>query len=587
ALGWIVEDKEDLAALPQPASARILLADDNADMRHYLQRLLRAQYDVEAVANGQAALEAARIQMPDLVLTDVMMPKVDGFELLRQLRLDPQTREIPILLLSARAGEEAAIEGLEAGADDYLVKPFSARELLARVATNLELGRSRQLKRKQAEAALHQSEERYRTLFECIDEGFCVIEVLLDENKKPIDYRFLETNPAFEKQTGLIDAQGKRIRELVPTLEAHWFGIYGSIALTGEPMRFENRAEALRRWYDVYAFRIGQPEHRKVAILFNDITDRKQAEAEREQLLQQEQAARQAAEQANRLKDEFLAVLSHELRSPLNPILGWAKLLSSGRLDAVRTREAINTIERNAQLQSQLIEDLLDISRIMQGKLTLNVTPVSLAFVVSTAIETVRLAAEAKAIQIKTSFELTMNQVYGDAGRLQQVVWNLLSNAVKFTPSGGRVEVRLEEMRHGEGKTEKKENPSHSPLLTPHAPTYARITVTDTGKGISPKFLPYVFEHFRQEDGAITRKFGGLGLGMAIARQIVELHGGKIWVESLGEDQGTTFIVELPLLNNEGATEWGSEKTQHPVTSSSHYPLASLRVLVVDDDPDS
>jgi PAS domain S-box-containing protein len=577
ALGWIVEHEEDrstTAALPHRPSTRILLADDNADMRHYLKRLLRAQYDVEAVADGQAALTAARIQMPDLVLTDVMMPKVDGFELLRQLRLDPQTREIPILLLSARAGEDAAIEGLEAGADDYLVKPFSARELLARVATTLELGRSRQ-------AA---NQQRFRFLAESIPQM-----VWTADAQGQVDYY----NPRWFDYTGLTLAQtqGWGWQDIIhPDDRASNIEAWTQAVKKGVSYDIEHRlkrADGSYRWHLTRALPM-LDEQSQVIRWFGtctDITERKQAETAREQLLQQEQAARQAAEQANRLKDEFLAVLSHELRSPLNPILGWAKLLSSGRLDAVRTREAINTIERNAQLQSQLIEDLLDISRIMQGKLTLNATPVSLAFVVSTAIETVRLAAEAKAIQIKTSFEPTVNQVCGDAGRLQQVVWNLLSNAVKFTPPGGRVEVCLEERR--EAWSMGRENLSHSRLSTLHVPTYARITVTDTGKGISPEFLPYVFEHFRQEDGAITRKFGGLGLGLAIARQIVELHGGNIWVESLGEDQGTTFIVELPLLSGGGAREWGNEATPHPITASSHYPLSNLRVLVVDDDPDS
>lgn len=213
------------------------------------------------------------------------------------------------------------------------------------------------------------------------------------------------------------------------------------------------------------------------------------------QLFAQEQAARAEAEQANRLKDEFLAVLSHELRSPLNPILGWTKLLRSRRLDETRTSEALATIERNAKLQAQLIEDLLDISRIMRGKLTLNPTPVGLSFVILASLETVRLAAEAKKIQIEVNLAPNVGQVYGDAGRLQQVVWNLLSNAVKFTPAGGRVEVRLTSVGN-----------------------QAWLQVSDRGKGIHPNFLPYVFEHFRQEDGATTRKFGGLGLGLAIAR---------------------------------------------------------------------
>lgn len=278
------------------------------------------------------------------------------------------------------------------------------------------------------------------------------------------------------------------------------------------------------------------------------------------QLFAQEQAARAEAEQANRLKDEFLAILSHELRSPLNPILGWTKLLRSGRLDQTRATEALATIERNAKLQVQLIEDLLDISRIMRGKLTLNPTKVGLSFVILASLETVRVAAEAKKIQIEVNLAADVGQVYGDAGRLQQVVWNLLSNAVKFTPAGGQVEVRLTQVGN-----------------------QARLQVSDRGKGIHPNFLPYVFDHFRQEDGATTRKFGGLGLGLAIARQIVELHGGRIWAESPGEGQGATFSVELPLLNTSSCVETESAVS----VSNSSVPLTSIRVLIVDDEPDS
>ena len=295
-----------------------------------------------------------------------------------------------------------------------------------------------------------------------------------------------------------------------------------------------------------------------------DITERKQVETERDMVLQLEQTARAEAERANRIKDEFLAVLSHELRSPLNPILGWSQLLIGGKLNPDKTAKAYETIERNARLQSQLIEDLLDVSRILQGKLRLTVAPLNVATIILSALETVQLAAEAKQIQIETSLNPDVGQVVGDTNRLQQVVWNLLSNAVKFTPEGGRVEVKLTQIEH-----------------------QVQIKVTDTGKGIVPDFLPYVFEHFRQEDGATTRKFGGLGLGLAIVRQLVELHGGRVFAESPGEGQGATFTVSLPLLNDDSRRQEEEERHSAVSPALSPLPLAGLRILVVDDEPDS
>jgi PAS domain S-box-containing protein len=291
-----------------------------------------------------------------------------------------------------------------------------------------------------------------------------------------------------------------------------------------------------------------------------DITDRKQVEAEREHLFACEQAAREQAETANRIKDEFLAVLSHELRSPLNPILGWSKLLQNAELDAAQRSEALKTIERNAKLQSQLIEDLLDISRIMQGKLTLTAAPTSLNFVIAAALETVRLAAEAKSIRVKLDLDQTIAPIWGDAARLQQVVWNLLNNAVKFTPHGGQVTVELRQVDR-----------------------LAQIRVIDTGKGINPTFLSHVFEYFRQEDGSTTRRFGGLGLGLAIVRQIVEMHGGTVAVESQGENQGATFIVQLPTMQQ--ATPIVSQPTRTQPHLKS--PLENLQILLVDDDTDT
>jgi signal transduction histidine kinase/CheY-like chemotaxis protein len=272
-------------------------------------------------------------------------------------------------------------------------------------------------------------------------------------------------------------------------------------------------------------------------------------------------ASREQAEAANRIKDEFLAVLSHELRSPLNPILGWAKMLQSRTLNEQQTKYALATIERNAQLQTQLIGDLLDVSRILQGKLSLNIAPVDLAATIRAALETVRLAVEAKSIQIETSLNTTI-KVAGDSTRLQQIIWNLLANAVKFTDEGGRVEIRLDSVG-----------------------TQAQITVSDTGKGISPDFLPHVFDCFRQADSATTRQFGGLGLGLAIVRHLTELHGGIVTAHSIGEGKGATFTLRLPLVRKSAELE--NEPSHSTTQKLAAAPLAGLQILVVDDEVDT
>ncbi|BCL36639.1 ATP-binding protein [Nostoc sp. MS1] len=280
-------------------------------------------------------------------------------------------------------------------------------------------------------------------------------------------------------------------------------------------------------------------------------------------LAEERQQAKEIAEKANRIKDEFLAVVSHELRSPLNPILGWAKLLRKRTLNETASLRALETIERNAELQVQLIDDLLDISRILRGKLSLNSEIVNLATIIESALETVRLAAEANSIEISLHLDPTVGQVKGDSGRLQQIVWNLLSNAVKFTPVGGKVAVYLEQVG-----------------------SQAQIRIQDTGKGISPEFLPHVFESFRQADSSITRRSGGLGLGLAIVRQLVELHGGRVWAESLGEGEGATFTVTFPALSHSQELTRGKGDNYSPL-SLLPPTLAGVKLLVVDDDVDT
>ncbi len=310
--------------------------------------------------------------------------------------------------------------------------------------------------------------------------------------------------------------------------------------------RFRRASDGEYRWFLGRAVPL-RNENGQIVKWFGSCTD-----------IHDQKTAHEAAEQANRIKDEFLAVLSHELRTPLNPILGWAKILQRGNLNPTKMTIALETIERNAKLQAQLIDDLLDISRIIRGKLRLNEAPVDLVTVTQAALETVRLAAEAKSITIHTKKASSVGIVNGDEGRLQQVVWNILSNAVKFTPEGGHIWITLSQVEN-----------------------HAQIQIKDTGKGIKKEFVPYMFEHFRQEDSATTRKFGGLGLGLAIVRQIVELHGGTVTADSPGEGQGAVFLVKIP------STSVLKNTNMLPQVNESRSNLKGINILVVDDEPDS
>ncbi|MBD2231446.1 PAS domain S-box protein [Phormidium tenue] len=940
ALRWHPTESEnpspDSPTLPNSPTPRILLADDNADMLDYVRRLLSPHYTVEAVRDGRAAIAAIGQQHPDLVLSDVMMPEIDGFELLRQLRTNSQTQDLPIILLSARAGEESRIEGLAAGADDYLIKPFSARELLAKVEATLKLAQLRQetkaslqrseersrlavrvaqlgtwrydlrtelvdlddrmreiwgesatplpilqvrrrihpddrdrvisavnaalelssagtyeidyrivwddgterwimvsgqvlfvgegasrqavellgtaidiTDRKRMEANLRESEERFRSMADNAPvmiwvtdaTGYCTylsqswydvtgqtaatglgrgwLEAVHPDDQAIAGQTFLDAN---ERQTGFqleyrlrakdgtyhwaidaaspwfgadgqfkgyigsvldisdrkqveeslrqretelrlvtnsvpaliafVDADqryrfnnqgyedwfnqsasdlyGKHIREVVGDVAYESVRPYIEQVLAGQQVTFERSIpfkdgslryvsatyvprvndqgvvegfvalindlsdrrqaeealiqsearyrylvesipqlvwtanadgvliDANQRWCDYTGLSLEQIEtagwqavvhaddipvlgqnwaiaqqqgsnyqaegrmrradgvyrwhlHQAVPLktkrgqilkwfgTATDIEDQKQLEQQRSQLLQQEQAARAAAEAASRTKDEFLAVVSHELRSPLNPILGWATLLQNGTLDETKTQQALAVIERNAKLQTELIDDLLDVSRMLRGKLQISASPVNLATTIRAAIETVRLAADAKSIRIEAHLETDVGLVSGDATRLQQVVWNLLSNAVKFTPAAGQIEVRL-----GRGDANQ-----------------AQIVVKDSGKGIVPEFLPLIFDYFRQADSATTRQFGGLGLGLAIVRHLVELHGGTIQASSPGENMGATFTVSLPALAHQALAQ-PDVPYQQPSPN-----LPGTQILVVDDDVDT
>jgi PAS domain S-box-containing protein len=298
-----------------------------------------------------------------------------------------------------------------------------------------------------------------------------------------------------------------------------------------------------------------------------DITERKRAEAEREQLLAREHAARTQAEEAGRMKDEFLATISHELRTPLNAMFGWTRLLRAGNLDQQAAAQAIEVIDRNARAQAQLIDDLLDISRIITGRMRLDVQTLDPIPLIEVALESVRPAADAKGVRLQPILDPQAGPISGDANRIQQVVWNLLSNAIKFTPKGGRVQVRLERVN-----------------------SHVEMTVSDTGQGIRSEFLPYVFDRFRQADSSNTRSSMGLGLGLAIVRQLIELHGGAVCVESEGEGKGSTFTVKLPVI---AVRDQKTEKDNNGSGVARPEPIEALpslngvRVLIVDDKADA
>ncbi|MEP0923691.1 PAS domain-containing protein [Leptolyngbya sp. ST-U4] len=466
----------------------------------------------------------------------------------------------------------------------------SARRTVDFFGTALDITSARhgEAERKRAQSELVEQEQRYRYIFESVgvaiwEEDFSEAKVAIDQLKAAgvQDFRqYFADHPEFVQQMAqlikpqdvnqaaltMFGAQEKR--ELLASLEKIFVPETQAafaeelLAIANEETFFVTetvlqtlQGERLHVWFSI-TFPPASESYDHVLVSLLDITQRKQVE----QALQQQT---EDLVQANRIKDEFLAVLSHELRSPLNPILGWSKLLQTGRFDAQKTQQALAIIERNAKQQTQLIDDLLDISKILRGKLASNKAPVNLVLTIEAALETVRLAAEAKNIQIKTDFDSSFLPVLGDSGRLQQIVSNLLSNAIKFTPSDGQVEVQLKRVG-----------------------SEAQLQVRDTGKGIALDFLPYVFESFRQEDGKTTRKFGGLGLGLAIVRQLVELHGGTVRAESKGEGTGATFTVRLPLLKRIRAGEMGQWDANSSLTSLPLQPLTGLRILVVDDEAD-
>jgi PAS domain S-box-containing protein len=387
------------------------------------------------------------------------------------------------------------------------------------------------------------------------------------------DGRLVQMNPAGIRMIEADDESAVIGRDILPFVAPEyrdeWLANH-ALVCAGESRTWQFEIVGLkgtRRWMETHAVPLALPGGGQAQLaVARDVTERKRAESERDQLLEAERTARSEAERASRLKDEFLATLSHELRTPLNAILGWSHMLRDidrGRHDVLR---GLDVIARNARAQSQIIDDLLDMSRIISGKIHLEVQPLHLHEIVNNAIDAVRQSAVAKGIRIHPLLDSSIGLVRGDPNRLQQVLWNLLSNAVKFTPQGGRVQVVLERVN-----------------------SHVEIVVEDTGIGIRSDFLPYVFDRFRQADPTTTRRYGGLGLGLSIVKNLVELHGGSVRVKSPGEGQGSTFIVMLPVSHVRAEDAVRTQRpsvTEDPLEAIELPRLDGVSVLIVDDEPD-
>jgi PAS domain S-box-containing protein len=543
----------------------ILLVDDHPENLLALEAVLQdlGQNLVKATS-GTQALRCLLNQDFAVILLDVQMPDMDGFETANLIRQRERSRHAPILFLTAFSTSESMVfKGYAMGAVDYLFKPIDREILKSKVAAFVELFQKTEEIKRQAQkltianAQLRKSEEQFRSLSACSPVG-----IFLTDVAGHCTY----TNPRYQTILGITaeESLGEDWTRSLALADKEDVLIDWMTSIhTGKEYSREFEIltpTGIERWVNIRSSPMLADDGEVIGYVgtVEDISDRKQAEEQRTKLIR-EQAALKEAEATNRMKDEFLATLSHELRTPLNSILGWSKLLRTRKLDEQAIARALETIERNAHLQAQLIEDILDVSRIIRGKLLLNLCAINLVSVIEAAVDTVRLQAEAKNIHFEFVITPTLGEsgrveeskngstspssppssftVLGDPDRLQQVVWNLLSNAIKFTPEGGQVEIRLSVIN----SEEKAQTATH----------YGQIQVSDTGIGIKPDFLGHVFERFRQADGSTTRSQTGLGLGLAIARHLVELHQGSVHADSPGEGLGATFTVKLPLLEIE------------------------------------
>ena len=525
----------------------VLVVDDHEATRQVLGRMLRvAGFTVEESQTAKDGLARTAARAPDLILLDVDLPDMSGKEMLRRLRTTPATSMIPVVHVSAHfVGAQDVGSALDSGADGYLTMPVDAVELVATVRAVLRA--------RHAEEAAHQFARQWQKTFDALSDGVC----LLDR-----DGYVQRCNRAF------CELVGQPFAEVIGALYGSLIG--PALGIEALPMQELSKLKAGvvaqtqqgPRWFRVAADPVFDDQHHLTGavLIIADISAQKRVE----------EAVRRSNDEllhANRIKDEFLATLSHELRTPLNAIVGWTRLLRSGRLDERSAGRALETIDRNATLQAKLVEDLLDVSRIITGKLRLRIASIDPISVMEAAINSVRPAAEAKGIRIDADLDSATGLIAADGDRLQQVMWNLLANAIKFTPQDGHVRLT---MRRGPGG-----------LI---------VRCEDNGAGIDAAFLPYVFDRFRQADATTTRHHGGLGLGLAIVRHLVELHGGTVHADSGGEGRGAIFTLTLP---------WSARgergritlpqlpATAQPAASAHPELLGGVKLLIVDDDADA
>jgi PAS domain S-box-containing protein len=538
------------------APARILNVDDNPAGLYAKSRILRrAGFEVIEAANGEQALRMVQSAGPSLVLLDVQLPDITGIEVCRRIKTSSATRHLPVLHISATyVAEEVQAISAESGADIYLVEPVAPEELITVVRTLLRL--------RSTEMGLADSEARLRL---AIDQAeIATWDIDLGTGAAAFSGRLYEMlGYRWEERPATSRMWIERIhRDDRPRVEA---ALQAAIA-GGTLFQCEHRILRANDGEERWLAPLGnvQPDAQgrlaRVIGVVMDVTPRKRLEARREELLAHESTARSEAETAARLKDQFLATLSHELRTPMSAVLGWLQLLRSGRLDAVQTQHALDTIERNARLQNQLINDMLDVSRIVTGRLRLDFTPLAARPLLESALASVRPLAEAKQLTIDTELPPPGAAVEADGSRMEQVFTNVLANAIKFSQPGGRVKV----VCAVKGKV-------------------LEVVVSDEGEGIAPEALPHIFELFRQADGSFTRSHGGLGLGLAIVRHLLDLHGGSVRAHSDGPGNGASFVIELPLTSMSARDT--AQTVPGPAPDVHGCPLQGASILVVDDDP--